>query len=46
MRFCKFFFIVLLMAKKQAEEAQLQAEQKAQRLMEKLREMGIDPDEI
>ena len=46
MRFCKFFFIVLLMAKQQAEEARLQAEQKLQVLMEKLREMGINPDEI
>ncbi len=33
-------------AKQQAEQAQIQAEQKTQRLVEKLRELGINPDEI
>ncbi|OYQ64889.1 hypothetical protein B9G53_09675 [Pseudanabaena sp. SR411] len=32
--------------KQQAEESRLQSEQKAKRLMEKLREMGINPDQI
>ncbi len=34
------------LAKQQAEEARFQAEQKAQRLVEKLRSMGINPDEM
>ncbi len=33
-------------AKQKAEQAQIQAEQKTQRLVEKLRELGINPDEI
>jgi Uma2 family endonuclease len=34
------------LAKEQAEQAQKQAEQKAQRLAERLRALGLDPDEI
>lgn len=33
-------------AKQQVEESRLQSEQKAKRLMDKLREMGINPDQI
>ena len=34
------------MAKRQAEQAQHQAEQKAARLAAKLRELGVEPDLI